>query len=85
MNRETSDAGLNGTDAIERRPSAGSIRDRQGSREPLVDLHFKVPRAFRRRFRHFAADADIRNVELLKRAVECYERDQRKSTDAVQS
>ena len=58
-------------------------RDPRGNREPLVDLNFKVPRAFRRRFRHLAADADIRNVELLKQAIESYERDREKNTDAT--
>lgn len=56
----------------------------QGNREPLVDLNFKVPREFRRRFRRHAADADIRNVELLKQAIESYEREQKKETNRTQ-
>ncbi|MCY4637283.1 MAG: hypothetical protein OXG04_22760 [Acidobacteria bacterium] len=87
MTREghtTYDAGVNGTNEIDRPPRDGSTRDRQENREPLVDLNFKVPREFRRRFRHLAADADIRNVELLKQAIESYERDQKKKTDASQ-
>ena len=61
----------------------GSTRDRRGNREPLVDLNFKVPREFRRRFRLLAADADIRNVELLKQTIESYERDQKTKSDAT--
>ena len=61
----------------------GSTRDRREKREPLVDLNLKVPREFRRRFRLLAADADIRNVELLKQAVESYERSQKRKTDAT--
>ena len=72
----THDAQVDGTNEIERVPTKGSTRKQGENREPLVDLNFKVPREFRRRFRHLAADADIRNVELLKQAIESYEREQ---------
>ena len=73
-------ARVEGTNGIERQQTEGSTRDRQGNRDQLVDLNFKVPREFRRRFRHLAADADIRNVELLKQAIESYEREQETGT-----
>ena len=41
----------------------------------LVDLNFKVPVEFRRRFKQLALDADLKNVQLLRRAVDAYERD----------
>ena len=42
--------------------------------DTLVDLNFKVPAEFRRRFKRLAVDADLKNVQLLRRAVEAYER-----------
>ncbi len=35
--------------------------------DELVDLNFKVPRDFRRAFKHAAVECDISNVEFLKR------------------
>ncbi len=46
--------------------------------EALVDLNFKVPRAFRKRFKQLALDADLKNVQLLARAVDAFEREERK-------
>ena len=42
----------------------------------LVDLNFKVPSEFRQRFKRLALDAQLKNIQLLKRAVEAYEREQ---------
>jgi len=80
----THDARADGTKEIEQPPTESPARNQRGNRKPLVDLNFKVPREFRRRFRHLAADADIRNVALLKLAIESYERKQEKRTDATQ-
>ena len=44
--------------------------------KPLVDLNFKVPAEFRQRFKRLALDAQLKNIQLLKRAVEAYEREQ---------
>ena len=44
--------------------------------EALVDLNFKVPRAFRKRFKQLALDADLKNVQLLARAVDAFEREE---------
>ena len=41
--------------------------------EILVDLNFKVPDVFRKRFRLRAAEEDINYVELLYRAFEAWE------------
>ena len=43
--------------------------------DQLVDLNFKVPVEFRRRFKQLALDADLKNVQLLRRAVDAYERE----------
>ena len=43
--------------------------------DDLVNLNFKVPAAFRRRFKRLAVDVDISGVELLRRVVEAYERE----------
>lgn len=51
----------------------------QRSRRPsdsLVDLNFKVSAEFRQHFRRLAVDADLKNVQLLRRAVAAYERRQ---------
>ena len=45
-------------------------------RASLVDLNFKVPADFRRHFKQLALDADLKNVQLLRRAIEAYEREQ---------
>lgn len=41
--------------------------------EELVNLGFKVPRAFRKRIRLLAAQRDLSMVEVLRQAVELYE------------
>ncbi len=38
----------------------------------LVNLGFKVPREFRQRVRLLAAEDDINQIELLRRAIELY-------------
>jgi hypothetical protein len=43
--------------------------------DPLVALNFTVPRSFRRRFKRLALDLDISQVELLRRALERFERE----------
>ncbi len=53
---------------------SGSLQRSQRTSDTLVDLNFKVPAAFRRRFKRLAVDADLKNVQLLRRAVEAYER-----------
>jgi Holliday junction resolvasome RuvABC DNA-binding subunit len=40
----------------------------------LVNLGFKVPKEFRHRLRMLAAQKDISLVNLLRDAIECYER-----------
>lgn len=49
----------------------------QTTTKVLVDLNFKVPAEFRQHFKQLALDAQLKNVQLLKRAVEAYEREQR--------
>lgn len=46
--------------------------------EALVDLNFKVPENFRQRFKRLAVDARLKNVQLLVRALEAWEREQGK-------
>lgn len=52
------------------------LQRRPAPRASLVDLNFKVPADFRRHFKRLALDADLKNVQLLRRAVEAYEREQ---------
>ena len=62
-----------------RDPEAGREAGQTASpakREPIVTLGFKVPRSFRQHFKRMAVDADISNVELLKRALDSYEQTQ---------
>ena len=54
-------------------PSSGAPQRAQRPSETLVDLNFKVPAEFRRRFKQLALDADLKNVQLLRRAVDAYE------------
>lgn len=42
--------------------------------DELVGLNFKVRRVVRRRFRHLAAEEDLKNIELLERLIDSYER-----------
>jgi len=53
----------------------GSLQRGQTNTETLVDLNFKVPPDFRDRFKRLAFDARLKNVQLLVRAVEAYERE----------
>ncbi len=54
--------------------AGASLQRSQRPSATLVDLNFKVPAEFRRRFKRLAVDADLKNVQLLRRAVEAYER-----------
>ena len=53
-----------------------SLQRGETTTKPLVDLNFKVPAEFRQRFKRLALDAQLKNIQLLKRAVEAYEREQ---------
>ena len=55
---------------------SGSPRRGQAATKALVDLNFKVPTEFRQRFKQLALDAQLKNIQLLNRAVEAYEREQ---------
>ena len=55
---------------------SGSLQRGQTTTKALVDLNFKVPVGFRQRFKQLALDAQLKNVQLLNRAVEAYEREQ---------
>ena len=57
-------------------PAPASLQRGERPSDQLVDLNFKVPAEFRRRFKQLALDADLKNVQLLKRAIEAYERGQ---------
>ena len=57
---------------------SGSLQRGQTATKVLVDLNFKVPAEFRQRFKQLALDAQLKNVQLLNRAVEAYEREQRR-------
>ena len=50
---------------------------RSRSVSSLVDLNFKVPAQFRQRFKRIAGEADLKHVQLLRRALEAYEREHR--------
>ena len=54
---------------------SGAVQRSQRPSETLVDLNFKVPAEFRQHFKRLAVEADLKNVQLLRRAVEAYERD----------
>lgn len=56
--------------------SSGTLQRGQTATEKLVDLNFKVPADFRHHFKQLALDARLKNVQLLRRAVEAYEREQ---------
>ena len=53
-----------------------SLQRGETTTKTLVDLNFKVPAEFRQRFKRLALDAQLKNIQLLKRAVEAYEREQ---------
>ena len=61
----------------EKTPAAvlGSLQRVQAPTRKLVDLNFKVPAEFRQRFKRLALDAQLKNAQLLNRAVESYERE----------
>lgn len=51
----------------------GSLQRGQRRTETLVDLNFKVPPEFRQKFKRLALDAQLKNIQLLMRAVEAWE------------
>jgi len=53
---------------------SGSLQRGQTVTETLVDLNFKVPADFRDRFKRLAFEARLKNVQLLVRAVEAWEK-----------
>lgn len=57
-------------------PATGSLQRGQSTTDTLVDLNFKVPPDFRQRFKRLAFDAQLKNVQLLTRAVDAWEREQ---------
>ncbi len=79
----TDDGGIITTREIGPQAGSGSIRGTQRDQGPLVNLGFKVPREFRRRFKRLAVDADLTNVDLLRRAIEGYERERDNATDTT--
>ena len=56
--------------------STGALQREQTVTETLVDLNFKVPADFRQHFKQLALNARLKNIQLLNRAVEAYEREQ---------
>jgi methylphosphotriester-DNA--protein-cysteine methyltransferase len=54
--------------------ASGSLQRGQNVTETLVDLNFKVPPEFRDHFRRLAFEARLKNVQLLVRALEAWER-----------
>lgn len=58
---------------------SGSVQRSQHASETFVDLNFKVPAEFRQHFKRLAVDADLKNVQLLRRAVKAYEREQKQA------
>ena len=61
---------------------SGSLQRGQSTKETLVDLNFKVPPEFRQKFKRLALDAQLKNIQLLKRAVESWEKQQGRKTAA---
>lgn len=57
--------------------STGSLQRGQSMTETLVDLNFKVSPEFRQRFKRLAFDAQLKNVQLLVRALDAWERENR--------
>lgn len=57
---------------------SGSLQRGQTATETLVDLNFKVPPDFRQRFKRLAFDAQLKNVQLLTRALDAWAREQEK-------
>ncbi len=61
--------------------TTGTLQRGQTHTETLVDLNFKVPPDFRQRFRRLAFDAQLKNVQLLTRALDAWEREQGRELD----
>ena len=57
---------------------SGSLQRGQSTKETLVDLNFKVPPEFRQKFKRLALDAQLKNIQLLMRAVDSWEKQQGK-------
>jgi hypothetical protein len=54
---------------------AGALQRGQTMTSTLVDLNFKVPPEFRDRFKRYAFEERLKNVQLLVRALEAWERE----------
>jgi len=59
---------------------SGSLQRGQTATETLVDLNFKVPPDFRDRFKRHAFESRLKNVQLLVRALEAWERQELEMT-----
>jgi len=59
--------------AEEPRAAPGRPPEREGE-VPLTPLNFRVPAAFRREFKTYAAQHDLKLNELLRRSFEAYRR-----------
>lgn len=53
----------------------GALQRGQTVTDTLVDLNFKVPPDFRDRFKRHAFEERLKNVQLLVRALEAWERE----------
>ena len=62
--------------------AVGALQRSQRPSETLVDLNFKVPAGFRQHFKRLAVESDLKNVQLLRRAVEAYERERQIDIEA---
>ena len=62
--------------------SSGSLQRGQSTTGTLVDLNFKVPPEFRQKFKRLALDAQLKNIQLLMRAVDSWEKQQGRKTAA---
>lgn len=56
--------------------AAPILDESNGTARVLRNLNFKVPPEFRKRFARRALEDDLSQVELLRRALEAYERQQ---------
>ena len=61
---------------------SGSLQRGQSTTKTLVDLNFKVPPEFRQKFKRLALDAQLKNIQLLMRAVDSWEKQQGRKTAA---
>lgn len=64
-------------------PVSGALQRGQSNTELLVDLNFKVPPDFRQHFKRLAFDAQLKNVQLLVRAVAAWEREQGREGEGI--